>query len=168
MKKISIIILTSFLLVSCGAYKQLNFEVLTTGMTIAEVQNLMGPPERVFAVDKKEGYIHEVLEYRTGRNELYVLEFRDDCLTGCEYLYDNINFISPVASPMIFTDYKRYPSGHNSNRPIRPSNPESNRAQTKSTPGRSSRPSNSGKSKRTKQYIDQTNINDRSNSGLRR
>lgn len=48
-------------MVSCGAYKQLNFEVLTTGMTIAEVKNLMGPPERVFAVDKKEGYIHEVL-----------------------------------------------------------------------------------------------------------
>lgn len=52
--------------------------MLTTGRTIAEVENLMGPPERVLAVNKKDGYVQEVLEYRTGRNEVYALEFLDN------------------------------------------------------------------------------------------
>lgn len=57
MKKISLIILTSFLLVACGAYKYLDLGMLTTGMTVAEVENMMGPPNRVLAVNKKDGYV---------------------------------------------------------------------------------------------------------------
>lgn len=53
MKKISLFILASFLLVACGAYKYLDLGMLTTGMTVAEVENLMGPPNRVLAVNKK-------------------------------------------------------------------------------------------------------------------
>ena len=95
MKKISLILLTSFLLVACGAYKYLDLGMLTTGMTVAEVENLMGAPDRVLAVNKKDGYIQEVLEYRTARNEVYALEFWDNYLTGYEYLYDDVTYPMP-------------------------------------------------------------------------
>lgn len=140
MKNLSLVILTSFLLVACGAYKYLDLGMLTTGMTIAEVENLMGPPERVLAVNKKDGYVQEVLEYRTGRNEVYALEFWDNYLTGYEYLYDDVNYLPPAAPPMVFPDYGRpiyiYPPDHHPshpnrpnkpNRPNHPSRPESNR-----------------------------------------
>ena len=39
MKKISLFILASFLLVACGAYKYLDLGMLTTGMTVAEVRS---------------------------------------------------------------------------------------------------------------------------------
>ena len=140
MKKLSLVILTSFLLVACGAYKYLDLGMLTTGMRIAAVANVMGPPDRVLAVNKKDGYVQEVLEYRTGRNEVYALEFWDNYLTGYEYLYDDVNYLPPAAPPMVFPDYGRpiyiYPPDHhpshpnrpnNPNRPNRPSRPESNR-----------------------------------------
>ncbi|MCS2894222.1 hypothetical protein NXY11_02775 [Parabacteroides faecis] len=187
MKKISLIILTSFLLVACGAYKYLDLGMLTTGMTVAEVENMMGPPNRVLAVNKKDGYVQEVLEYRTARDEVYALEFWDNYLTGYEYLYDNVTYIPPVAPPMIFPDYGRpiyiYPPDHHhpnrpnkpnrpgSNRPEsnRPSRPETNRPQTK--PSEVTRPSNSGTSNRTEQYRNPTNseskTNDRSNTNGR-
>lgn len=196
MKKISLILVVSFLLVACGAYKYLDLGMLTTGMTIAEVENLMGPPERVLAVNKKDGYVQEVLEYRTGRNEVYALEFWDNYLTGYEYLYDDVNYLPPAAPPMIFPDYGRpiyihpdhrpnrpnrpnRPSRPESNRPSRPesnrpesnrpSRPESNRPQTK--PSEVTRPSNTGTSNRTEQYKNptnsQSNTNDRSNTSGR-
>ena len=129
--------MTSFLLVACGAYKYLDLGMLTTGMTVAEVENLMGAPDRVLAVNKKDGYIQEVLEYRTARNEVYALEFWDNYLTGYEYLYDDVTYIPPVAPPMVFPDYGRpiyiYPPDHHPshpNRPNRPNRPGSNRPES--------------------------------------
>lgn len=134
MKKISLILLTSFLLVACGAYKYLDLGMLTTGMTVAEVENLMGAPDRVLAVNKKDGYIQEVLEYRTARNEVYALEFWDNYLTGYEYLYDDVTYIPPVAPPMVFPDYGRpiyiYPPDHHPSHPNRPNRPGSNRPES--------------------------------------
>lgn len=177
MKRIGLIIVTSFLLVACGAYKYLDLGMLTTGMTVAEVEYLMGPPARVLAVNEKDGYVQEVLEYRTGNNEVYALEFWDDYLTGYEYLYDDVNYLPPASPPLIFPDYGRpiyiYPPGHphpnrpnypsRPNRPSRPSRPESNRpapnrpSRPESTrppvrPSESTRPSDSGTSKRAEQY----------------
>ena len=182
MKKISLFILASFLLVACGAYKYLDLGMLTTGMTVTEVENLMGPPNRVLAVNKRDGYVQEVLEYRTARDEVYALEFWDNYLTGYEYLYDDVTYIPPVAPPMIFPDYGRpiyiYPPDHHypnhpnkPNRPDsnRPSRPETNRPQTK--PSEVTRPSNNGTSNRTEQYRNPTNseskTNDRSNTNGR-
>ena len=185
MKKLSLVILTSFLLVACGAYKYLDLGMLTTGMTIAEVENLMGPPERVLAVNKKDGYVQEVLEYRTGKNEVYALEFWDNYLTGYEFLYDDVNYLPPIAPPMVFPRYGRpiyiHPDHrpNHPNRPNRPSRPESNRPES-NRPGRpetnrpeSSRPEtnrptrpetkpevtrpNSGTSNRTEHYNNSTN-----------
>lgn len=188
MKKICLVILTSFLLVACGAYKYLDLGMLTTGMTVAEVENLMGPPERVLAVNEKDGYVQEVLEYRTGRSEVYALEFWDNYLTGYEYLYDDVTYLPPAMPPVVFPVYGRpiyiHPD-HGSNRPNRPNRPsrpesnrpgrpetnrpESNRPETK--PSEVTRPSNSGTSNRTEQYRNptngQSNTNDRSNTGGR-
>lgn len=192
MKKISLILLTSFLLVACGAYKYLDLGMLTTGMTVAEVENLMGAPDRVLAVNKKDGYIQEVLEYRTARNEVYALEFWDNYLTGYEYLYDDVTYIPPVAPPMVFPDYGRpiyiYPPDHHpshpnrpnrpnrpgSNRPEsnRPSRPESNRPESsrptttrpQTKPAEVTHPSNSGSSNRTE---NKRTTNSRTNSGGR-
>lgn len=153
MKKIGIVILTSFLLTACGAYKYLDLGMLSTGMTVAEVENLMGPPDRVLAVNEKDGYVQEVLEYRTGRSEVYALEFWDNYLTGYEYLYDDVTYIPPAAPPMIFPDYGRpiyiypdnYPNHSNRpNRPNRPSRPESNRPES----NRPSRPGSGSSSNR--------------------
>lgn len=177
-------------MVACGAYKYLDLGMLTTGMTIAEVENLMGPPERVLAVNKKDGYVQEVLEYRTGRNEVYALEFWDNYLTGYEYLYDDVNYLPPAAPPMVFPDYGRpiyiYPPDHhpnhpnrpnNPNRPNRPSRPESNRpsrpesnrpgrpetSRPQTKPSEVTRPSNSGTSNRTEQYTNPTNSQSKTN-----
>lgn len=153
MKKIGIVILTSFLLTACGAYKYLDLGMLTTGMTVVEVENLMGPPDRVLAVNEKDGYVQQVLEYRTGRSEVYALEFWDNYLTGYEYLYDDVTYIPPAAPPMIFPDYGRpiyiypdnYPNHSNRpNRPNRPSRPESNRPES----NRPSRPGSGSSSNR--------------------
>lgn len=184
MKKLSLVILTSFLLVACGAYKYLDLGMLTTGMTIAEVENLMGPPERVLAVNKKDGYVQEVLEYRTGRNEVYALEFWDNYLTGYEYLYDDVNYLPPAAPPMVFPDYGRpiyiYPPDHHPSHPNRPSRPESNRpsrpesnrpgrpetSRPQTKPSEVTRPSNSGTSNRTEQYTNPTNSQSKTNDRL--
>lgn len=181
MKKICCIIVASFLLMACGAYKYLDLGMLTTGMTVAEVQNLMGPPYRVLAVNEKDGYVQEVLEYRTGNNEVYALEFWDNYLTGYEYLYDDVNYLPPAAPPVVFPDYGRpiyiYPPGHyhpnRPNRPTRPGRPESNRPETNRPesnrpnrpesnrppvrPSESIRPSGAETSKRAEQYKNPTN-----------
>ncbi len=164
--------MVSFLLVACGAYKYLDLGMLTTGMTVAEVEYLMGPPQRVLAVNKKDGYVQEVLEYRTAGNEVYALEFWDDYLTGYEYLYDDAAYLPPAAPPMVFPDYGRpiyiYPGNrpHHPNKPNKPNRPESNRpgypeSNRPSRPGtnrpESSRPSNSGTSNRTEHYSNPTN-----------
>ena len=188
MKKISLVILASFFLVACGAYKYLDLGMLTTGMTITEVENLMGPPERVLAVNEKDGYVQEVLEYRTGRNEVYALEFWDNYLTGYEFLYDDVNYIPPVAPPMVFPAYGHpiyiHPD-HRPNRPDRPNRPgrpesnrpESNRPESnrpsrpETKPSEVTRPSNSGTSNRTEYNSNSTNSqskkNDQSNTSGR-
>lgn len=191
MKKLSLVLLTSFLLVACGAYKYLDLGMLTTGMTVSEVEYLMGPPDRVLAVNKIDGYIQEVLEYRTARNEVYALEFWDNYLTGYEYLYDDVTYIPPVAPPMVFPDYGRpiyiYPPVHHpsypnkpnrpgSNRPgsNRPSRPESNRPSRPESPrptrpNRSeiTRPSNSSNRIENNSIENNSTTNSRTNSGGR-
>lgn len=188
MKKLSLILFTSLLLVACGAYKYLDLGMLTTGMTVSEVEYLMGPPDRVLAVNKIDGYIQEVLEYRTARNEVYALEFWDNYLTGYEYLYDDVTYIPPVTPPMVFPDYGRpiyiYPPAHHPgypskpNRPgfNRPNRPESNRpsrpeSNRPSRPNRTemTRPSTSGSSNRIENNSSENNgtTNSRTNSGER-
>lgn len=184
MKKISLGLLISFVLVSCGIYKYLDLGMLTTGMTIEEVENMAGPPQRVLAVNKKDGYTQEVLEYRTSRNEVYALEFWDNYLTGYEYLYDEATYIPPPMPPAVFPPYGRpiyiypperpnrpgRPESNRPDRPNRPSRPESNRPNrpesnrpesVRPESSRPNRPSNSGTGNRADRY---TNPNNQSNT----
>lgn len=145
MKKILFMIMLSVMLVSCGAYKALDVNKLSTGMTKQEVEYIIGPPERILAVnDKKEG-MQEVLEYRTSGDEVYALEFWNDYLTGYEFLYDDVRYTPSLYPPTIWPDYGRpiyIIQGNRPNRPTPPNRPnpphrpEINRPNmTKPTPG---------------------------------
>lgn len=131
MKKGLFMVILSAILVSCGSYKSLNLNRLTTGMTKAQVEAAAGLPERILAVNQtKDGY-QEVLEYRTSRNEIYALEFWDDYLTGYEYLYDDVTYVAPIAPPMYIPDYGR---------PIIIIRPDENRPNRPNRPGQGNRP----------------------------
>lgn len=125
MKKIVLIMLTPLLFLACSSYQSLDLSRLTTGMTKAEVISQVGRPNRVLAVnDTRNGY-QEVLEYRTGRDEIYALEFWNDFLTGYEFLYDDYTYVPPVAPPFWYPDYYGrpivvYPPSYYPNRPNRP------------------------------------------------
>lgn len=143
MKKILFVMILSIILASCGAYKSLNLNKLSTGMTKQEVESVIGPPDRILAVnDKKEGY-QEVLEYRTAGSEVYALEFWNDYLTGYEFLYDDVQYVPSIYPPTIWPDYGRpiyivpnRPTPPRPTPPNRPERPETNRPNlTKPTPG---------------------------------
>lgn len=152
------IILVSLLFTACGAYKSLDLDRLTTGMTKQEVQFLIGPPDRILAVNNNKDGFQEVLEYRTARHEVYALEFWNDYLTGYEFLYDDVNYMPPLMPPLIFPEYGRpifiYPDYHHPNRPDKPNRPsrpsQSNRPSSPNGSNRPSRPSESQPSQSTR------------------
>lgn len=144
------IILVSLLFTACGAYKSLDLDRLTTGMTKQEVQFLIGSPDRILAVNNNKDGFQEVLEYRTARHEVYALEFWNDYLTGYEFLYDDVNYMPPLMPPLIFPEYGRpifiYPDYHHPNRPNHPNRPD--KPNRPSRPSQSNRPSSPNGSNR--------------------
>lgn len=123
MKKIIFLFIISLLLVACGSYKTVDLGKLTTGMSKAEVEYRIGPPERVLAVnDKREGF-QEVLQYRTNRDEIYALEFWNDYLVGYEFLYDDVTYIPALAPPVVYPPRGRPIYIINDSRPGRPNPP---------------------------------------------
>lgn len=151
MEKILFLILPLLLLLGCGSTKNLDLSKLTTGMTKSEVAAVVGTPYRVLAVnDTKDGY-QEVLEYRTAYNEVYALEFWNDYLTGFEFLYDDVEYVSSVAPPLYWPERGRpiyvAPPGNrpnrpnHPNRPNRPNRPETNRPGRPESPSRPEQPS---------------------------
>lgn len=120
----------ALLVTSCGSFRSLDINRLTTGMTKAQVEEMAGPPQRVLAVNNtKDGY-QEVLEYSTARNEVYALEFWNDYLTGYEYLYDDIQYVPAPAPPMYIPPYGR-PIIIVNERPGRPGYSQSQRPQSR-------------------------------------
>lgn len=139
MKKIVLIIIISLMFVACGTYKSLDLGRLTTGMTKAEVEYAIGPPNRVLAVNNRQEGFQEVLEYRTSRNEVYALEFWNDYLTGYEFLYDDVNYtpaplpppsLPPYGGPIYIID-DRPGRPEKPDRPGRPTPPETSRPTTR-------------------------------------
>ena len=153
MKKIAIILITSLLFAACGIYKPLDVNKLTTGMTKAQVESVIGLPQRVLAVNDTRDGFQEVLEYRTAYDEVYALEFWDDYLTGYEFLYDDVNYVPSLIPPVGIPDYGRpiiVIPGHNKpNRPNRPSSSErpgnSNRPNSSNRPGSTESPNNTSR-----------------------
>ena len=107
MKKIVYFSIIVLIATACGTYRTLDLRRLTTGMTKAQVEKVAGLPYRVLAINETEDGYQEVLEYRTGANEVYALEFWNDYLTGYEYLYDDIEYIAPAYPPAMYPPYGR-------------------------------------------------------------
>jgi len=174
MKKIIFILLISAFMISCAAYKSLDLNKLSTGMSKEQVETVMGQPDRILAINNKEEGLQEVLEYRTSGDDVYALEFWNDYLTGYEFLYEDVTYVPPMAPPVIWPDYGRpiyvipgnRPNRPNRpNKPNRPNRPEIDRSDmTKPTPGVGpSRPvynSNSGStsSSNSNQRIDRSKL----------
>ncbi|MDR0823643.1 MAG: hypothetical protein LBN74_01000 [Prevotella sp.] len=146
MKKVFVLIVITVLFISCGSYKSLNLDKLTTGMTKEEVIYRVGEPRRVLAVNNTSDGYQEVLEYRTSRNEVYALEFWNDYLTGYEFLYDDVEYIAP-APPAMLPDYGRPIIVGRPSRPSRPTTPS--RTNRPTEPSRSTTPSRTNDSNRT-------------------
>jgi len=148
MKKIFVLLTVSLLFASCGVYKTVDMSRLRTGMTVAEVENMFGSPERVLAFNETRDGIQEVLQYRTSADEIYALEFWNDYLTGYEFLYEDVTYIAP--SPPIYIPAPGIRPPHTSRPPgtTKPNPP------TTSEPGRpeggyvSGRPDSSGTTNR--------------------
>ena len=107
MKKVYMIIVLVVVLVSCGTYRSVNVNQLTTGMTKNQVYEQIGLPERTLSVNQTDNGLQEVLQYRTNSNEIYALTFWNDYLTGYEFLYDDTPYVPAPAPPVYYPDYGR-------------------------------------------------------------
>jgi len=94
MKKIVSLLLISILFVACGAIKTVEMSRLQIGMSKAQVQELIGYPERVLYAGASEGGYEEVVEYRTYRDELYAVTYWNDHLESYEFIRDT--YVPPV------------------------------------------------------------------------
>ena len=122
MKKI---ILSCFLIIgfiSCSMYRSLDPAQLTIGMSKADVEAMLGLPDRLLGRNQTADGLQETLEYRTYNNEVYALEFWDDYLTGYEFLYDDVDYVPAVVPPAIRPPHGK-PILQVPNRPNKPNKP---------------------------------------------
>lgn len=119
MKRILFLLTITLILTSCGTYRSLNLNDLSTGMSIAQVEAIAGSPYKVLATnDTYDGY-QVVLAYRTYNDDIYALEFWDDYLVGYEYLYSDVQYVPAPAPPAYYPPVGR-PVMIINNRPNRP------------------------------------------------
>lgn len=64
-------------------------------MNMAEVQRLLGPPERVLSLTRTPYGYEEVWQYRTSYNEVFALEFMNEILEGYQFLYEDLQYAPP-------------------------------------------------------------------------
>ena len=94
MKKIKLVILlfVPFLFFACGAFKTVDMNKLTIGMSKDEVRSVIGDPDRVlFAGAVDDGY-EEVVQYRTVNNEIYAVTYWNNRLESYEFLHEEPNY----------------------------------------------------------------------------
>lgn len=143
MKKIVFLFVISAILVGCATTNYPNLGKLTLGMTQIQVENLLGPPERVLAYNRTPQGYQEVWQYRTQFDEVYALDFLNGYLEGYEFLYDDPQYYVPAPPPVVRPPYGRpvFPN-YRPNQPIlRP--PSSTRPPSSSRPPSTSRPPSS-------------------------
>ena len=129
MKKIVLLGLISIFLIGCSVSRQQpNYGKLRIGMSMHQVENLIGPPERVISLTRTAYGYEEIWQYRTVHNEVFALEFLNEVLEGYQFLYEDYRY---VPSP----NYYRPPHG----RPIFP-NYKPNRPIYRPTPSRPNQP----------------------------
>ncbi|MDL2223676.1 hypothetical protein LJB98_06260, partial [Bacteroidales bacterium OttesenSCG-928-M11] len=184
MKKILFILVAIVLLQGCvtSGYRTYDIKDLRVGMTRYEVENLIGPAERVLSIRWTNLGYEEILQYRNYYNQLFALEYIEGILVGADYIYDGGWY------PMYNTrpDYGRpvFPSHYSPNRPapappahitpsrpshsnnnLKPANPRNpTNNQTNSSNQSTSRPAQNSNSSRQQN----TQQNSNSNSGSSR
>lgn len=130
---------------SCTMFKNSstnNFEQLTIGMSKAEVEYWIGPPERYLSARDTPSGWEEILQYRTSYNELFALEFINDYLVAADHIYNDSWY--PMYPPAYRPPYGGpvFPPGYRPNHPQRPPSNVRPPANTRSPAVRPSTPSN--------------------------
>ncbi|MCC8147092.1 MAG: hypothetical protein LIO93_11815 [Bacteroidales bacterium] len=118
MKKIAYLLLSVVLLTSCFSSRNSqadSFKKLTVGMSKAEVEYWIGPPELYLSVTRTPDGVEEVLQYRNYYNEVFALEFINDYLVSANYIYSGSWYpmyqtYPPIGRPV-------FPPGYIPNRP---------------------------------------------------
>lgn len=96
-KYIFIVFVSTFLLAACGSMRIADVGNLSEGMSINEVNSIMGSPIRVLSSDYRPDGKVEVLEYRSYQNDAYAIEFWNGRLTGYDFMYEDrpVNVVTP-------------------------------------------------------------------------
>ena len=127
----------------CGSYRQ-QFDIrsLTVGMSKAEVNSLVGSPERYLSISRTPYGYEEILQYRNVYNEIYALEFVNDYLVAANYIYDGMYY--SMYPPANRPPYGKsvFPSSYKPNRPA-PAPPQGS-----SRPGQNNRPSSNNQTEK--------------------
>jgi len=110
MKK-TFFLLPLIFLMSCGIYKTLTVDRLQLGMSLVDVENIFGRPEKVLIVSMTEHGRQDILAYKIG-NDVYVLEFMNDQLIRYEFLREDVVYVPPPPLP---------PPSFHPPQPVRPS-----------------------------------------------
>ena len=92
MKKILFLLLPLIFQVSCGIYKPLTVDRLQLGMSRAEVEDIVGRPEKILVASMTESGRQDILAYKIG-NDIYVLEFMNDLLFRYEFLREDVVYV---------------------------------------------------------------------------
>ncbi len=138
MKRILFFFSILLVLTSCGTYRSLDINKLSTGMTIAQVEYISGPPYKILASNNTHNGNQIVLAYRTYNNDTYALEFWNNYLVGYEYLYNDVQYVPAPAPPTYMPPMGR-PIMIIDNRPGRP--PHNNGSNNRPTYNSSARSS---------------------------
>lgn len=131
MKKLILIIFSiAFIFTACGTLQLADVARLSPGMTISEVNYIMGNPIRTLSTYYSQDGRIDVYEYRTYRNESYAVEFLDGQFNRYDFMYEDIPpaTVSPAPYPVYPTPPPVRPTPPNNTRPPqrpeRPSQPE--------------------------------------------
>lgn len=125
MKKIIFFIIIAIAITGCSAFRSVDISQVTTGMTKAQVRNILGAPDRVLSTAQIENGFQEVLQYRTSGGDVYAIQFVNDYLTGYEFLYEDVMYVAPPP-PVVLPPPGRpiYPPSRPPHRPDPPEQPQ--------------------------------------------
>lgn len=122
MKKLILIIFSiAFILTSCGTLQLADVGRLSPGMTISEVNYIMGNPIRTLSTSYSQDGRIDVYEYRTYRNESYAVEFLDGQFNRYDFMYEDIP--PATVSPAPYPVYPVQPPVRPTPPPVRPTPP---------------------------------------------
>ena len=102
MKKLAFILFVLIFPVACGTLKIVTVDRIQMGMTRADVENIVGRPEKKLVASLTEHGYQEIIAYKIG-NDLYSLEFMNDKLIRYEFIREDVVFVPrpPLPPPVV-------------------------------------------------------------------